>query len=537
MVKAQIPEGYATIRRSKSRAKKFRCTSTSSNDTTSSTTNNQQQQQQPQHFELIDMNERNSISRNYESDMLYSSETKINNKNNDIFNDDDEGVINDIETDGDVFLRNKNIENENDDDDIYGTNNQRRTFQTFKPKENSGSNVDVSQQLRNNIISKSSRDLRQSSDYIQLLPYDLLMSPLKSPHYINQLNAMRNINNNNNNNNNVIMINNNNNNNNNITSKSSVIMNGNDANVRHQQQFPLYARPDSPKYIKLFSNNRSTSPSADSMDNCSSNSSTTYSPAYRVNQQQQQQQQSTITTTTSFMSQDDDNLILIDNRKPPAMKSNSSLGYRKSFSHINRAHHQQHYYMNGNSENNNNNNNNSSNINNRKHNGSFMSCKTTNSQEYINGYEKPSISTLTMTKSLAMPSVSTSNLYTRQRFATLAHPKEKSLHGANTKSTSSLNENHVYWDPVLDSKIGSQTTLRAKPAIPWWEIACKKEYRQSCPPMQVNIFIYLLALFFFYFLIHNQFHVSFSHPEKRFLSKITQKKELLMEGAINLKHS
>lgn len=495
MVKAQIPEGYATIRRSKSRAKKFRCTSTSSNETTISTTITTNHQQ-PQHFEMIDMNERNSINRKFESDIVYSNGSikNNNNKNNDIFNDDDEGVINDIETDGDVFLR-KNVENENDDDDIYGTNNKRRTFQTFKPKENIGSNVDVSQRIRNNIISKSSRDLSHSNDFIQSLPYDLLMSPLKSPQYINQLNAMRN------NNNNIIY-----NNNINNTSKSIAIMNGNDAAVR-QQQFPLYSRPDSPKYIKLFNNNnnnRSTSPSADSMDNCSSNSSTTYSPAYLTNQQLQT---ITTTTSTSFMSQDDDNLILIDSRKPRTVKSNSSLGYRKSFSHINRAHHQQ-QYTNGNGENN---------INNRRHNGSFMSCKATNSQEFINGFEKPSISTLTMTKSLAMPSISTSNLYTRQRFATLAHPKEKSLHGANTKSTSSLNESHVYWDPVLDSKIGSQTTLRHKPAIPWWEIACKKEYRQSCPPMQVNIFLFIfIFLINFYlrrkiFCIHNQFCVLFSH--------------------------
>jgi hypothetical protein len=391
MVKAQIPEGYATIRRSKSRAKKLRTASSSSTD-------NQQ-------FEMIEMGERNSITRKYESETLYR-----NHRNNiyDHAGEVDEGVINDIETDADVF------------DDAYC--DSKRTFQTFKPRMNGVSNANEEE------ICVSSKDLRQSSDYFQSLPYDLLMSPLKSPQYINQLNAMR----------------------------CKPMTNGDAAAQQRQQQFPLYARPDSPKYGKTLYN-RSTSPSADSMDNCSSNSST-YSSAYRQ---------------PSLLSQDDDNLILINvggdvnSRKPP-MKG-SSLGYRKSFSHVNQRAHGDGL--------------------NRKYNGGFVDrtkAYATDSQEFIN-YEKPSISTLTMTKSLAMPSISTSDLYTRRRFATLAHPKEK-LQAVSTKSTTSLNENHVYWDPILDSKIGSQSTLRTKPIVPWWELACKKEHRQSCPPMQVNIY-------------------------------------------------
>lgn len=401
MVKAQIPEGYATIRRSNSRAKKLRTGSTSSQD-------NQQ-------FEMIELTDRNPITRKYESEILY------NNHQNDIYDDVgevDEGVINDI--DADVFYPKSDAAR-----DYYG--DSKRTFQTFKPRSIVRANEED--------VSVSSKDLRQSSDYIQSLPYDLLMSPLKSPQYINQLNAMR----------------------------CKPMTNG-DAAAPRQQQFPLYARPDSPKYGKgLY--NRSTSPSADSMDNCSSNSST-YSSAYRQ---------------PSLNSQDDDNLILINvgggsdinSRKPPMKASN--LSYRKSFSHVTRAH-----QMNGDP--------------NRKPNGSLIArtkAYATDSQEFIN-YEKPLISTLTMTNSFAVPSISTSNLYTRRRFATLAHPKEK-LQAVNTKSTSSLNENHVFWDPILDSKIGSQTTLRAKPIVPWWELACKKEHRQSCPPMQVNICFYSLA--------------------------------------------
>lgn len=404
MVKAQIPEGYATIRRSKSRAKKLRTASASSDN---------------QQFEMIEMTDRNTINRKYESDILY------NNHQNVIYDDageDDEGVINDIETDGDVFYQKSDASKNYYCDD-------KRTFQTFKPR-----GADVSH-TNDEEMTVSSKDLRQSSDYFQSLPYDLLMSPLKSPQYINQLNAMR--------------------------CKPS-ITNGGDAAVR-QQQFPLYSRPDSPKYGKSLYN-RSTSPSADSMDNCSSNSST-YSSAYRQ--------------APLLLTQDDENLIMINvgndvnGRKPPLKGSN--LSYRKSFSHVNRTHQQS-----------------DGQLMNRKLNGSFMNrskAYTTDSQEFIN-YEKPAISTLTMTKSLAMPSMS--DLYTRRRFATLAHPKEK-LQAVSTKSTSSLNENHVYWDPILDSKIGSQSTLRTKPIVPWWELACKKEHRQSCPPMQVNI---QLLLFF-----------------------------------------
>lgn len=394
MVKAQIPEGYATIRRSKSRAKKLRTASASSDN---------------QQFELIELGDRNSINRKYESDTLHR------NRQNVIYDDAgevDEGVINDIEADGDVFYR-KSDESK----DYYCED--KRTFQTFKPRSNTNDEE----------ICVNSKNLRQSNDYFQSLPYDLLMSPLKSPQYINQLNAMR----------------------------CNKPMTNGEAAVRHQQQFPLYSRPDSPKYGKSLYN-RSTSPSADSMDNCSSNSST-YSSAYRQ---------------TALLSQDDENLILINvgndlNCRKPPMKG-SNLSYRKSFSHVNRTHQQ-----------------NEVQTMNRKLNGSFMSHAKA-SQEFVN-YEKPSISQLTMTKSLAVPSHSTSNLYTRRRFATLAHPKEK-LQAVSTKSTSSLNENQVYWDPILDSKIGSQSTLRTKPIVPWWELACKKEHRQSCPPMQVNIYFH-----------------------------------------------
>jgi hypothetical protein len=71
-----------------------------------------------------------------------------------------------------------------------------------------------------------------------------------------------------------------------------------------------------------------------------------------------------------------------------------------------------------------------------------------------------------------------------QRWATIGHPKPPKLaHYMSTKSTSSLRDNYCdkhNWD-VLDLKIGCQTVLRSKPRVPWWELAIKKDNRQSLP--------------------------------------------------------
>lgn len=452
MVKAQIPEGYATIRRSKSRgARKIRTASVSSMES------------QPT-FEMIELNERNRNSINRSS-----GTTLYSNHQNDIYDDDagevDEGVINDIETDvGNVYdvVNGQKMAKKNE----YFCDNQR-TLKTFKPHSNNKVNgianntVNQHQGLEEE-VSVSTRDLRQTNNHhhymmnnsihedYQSLPYDVFMTPLKSPQYINQLNLLRN-------------------------GKPLDA-----AGAGKQSSIPLYARPDSPKYGKILYN-RSTSPSADSMDNCSSNSST-YSSAYRH-------------ASSSVASQDDDNLILVNqqphHRRPP-LRSNT-LNYRKSFSCVNRTQNSLDMLTSS-----------------RKSIGSNKPLAA-NSQEFINFEQQQSTSVassgggaespFTMTQSLAMPSVSTSNLYTRQRYATLAHPSKEHHQrllqaAANTKSTSSLDENHVYWDPILESKIGSQTTLRTKPILPWWELACKKDHRQSCPPMQVNMNLFSFSLAF-----------------------------------------
>lgn len=369
-------DGYATIRRSKGRVEqKLRSSSSSSVD------NGQ--------YEMIEMGscrtgESKSARRKFDSEILYAKRS--------VAFDESSEVSNDIESDADA--------------QSGGSDGHRKTFETFKPRNSIESGEDDG----------SDKDLQQSSDCFQSLPYDIIMSPLKSPHYINQLNAMR----------------------------SKAPCDG-------SKQFSLYSRPESPRYGKLLYGTRSTSPSADSLADNSSSNSSTYSSAAVFKH--------------TAMSQSlhlphphgDENVILINVNHSPQKANGSNLNYRKSFSHI------------------------------QSSNGSGARWQ----HESANGNEESALdASTTMTKSLYNPSISTSQLTSTRRFATLAYPREKQ-HETSNKSTSSLNEKHfIYLDPILSFKIGSQTTLRTKPPVPWWELAIKSRYRQSCPPMQVNINFY-----------------------------------------------
>lgn len=349
-----LPEGYATIRRSKARVEKLRTSSTSS-------------------VEMIEMNScRKSVHRNFDSE-LYANPGEV-------FNEVDEAA--------------------NDFENEFSNSLKRTTFETFKPRNSIESGDDG-----------SDKDLEQSSECFQSLPYDIIMSPLRSPQYINQLNAMR--------------------------SKTS---------TDGLRQFPLYDRPDSPKYGKLLYN-RSTSPS-DSMDNSSSNSST-YSSNHHAAFQQASMTQS-LHLPSNRQSHHDENVILINlptsARQTSPQKAN--LNYRKSFSHVN------------------------------------GHAKWFNGADDLDQISRAPESSATMTKSFHNPPTR-SHLLAR-RFATIAHPKEKFDHD---KTTSLSERSLVPWNPILSCKIGSQTTLRTKPPVPWYELAIKKEFRQSCPPLQVIIFI------------------------------------------------
>lgn len=398
MVQEKASDEYATIRRTKGRVeKKFQILSSSVD-----IDNNQ--------FDVS----RKAMNRKYDFEILYSKRNTAFDESSEA----DEGVLlNDIESDADAQSGSSD------------SNSKRQTFETFKPRNSIEESGDDD---------GSDKDLQQSSDCFQSLPYDIIMSPLKSPHYINQLNAMR--------------------------SKAP-----SSADSNSLKQFVPYSRPDSPKYGKLHLN-RSTSPSVDSLaDNSSSNSST-----YSSNHQHHHHSSTVFKHTAMSQSlhlphpQNDENMILINvnsahsphHRVNTATVTESNLNYRKSFSHIHNNSHKR-----------------------RQHDNIDDGV---NSNGLLEGNNKNLFNnSLTMTKSLYNPSASTSQLSSHQRFATLAYPKEKyhqQLEMSN-KSSSSLNETHL---SILNCKIGSQTILRTKPAIPWWDLAIKSKHRQSCPPMQVN---------------------------------------------------
>lgn len=71
-----------------------------------------------------------------------------------------------------------------------------------------------------------------------------------------------------------------------------------------------------------------------------------------------------------------------------------------------------------------------------------------------------------------------------QKSVSVPAPMEKKSYGRSCGSiaTSVNSSDAEYMDP-LDFKIGCQTTLRSKPIIPWYELAIKKDFRQSCPPI------------------------------------------------------
>lgn len=354
----------------------------------------------------------NKIGRKYDSDILYgkhSDETKMvlrktfiedftENDIDDIYKSPQDVVNSNFGKSCEINGIKRNESNEN----VNHRDPELKTMETFKPK--------------NIQIGNSSMDLKQSMDCLSAFSYDLMLPPLKSPQYINQLNAMR--------------------------LKPSPIHQSN------HQQLSLYSRPDSPKYGKIIYNNRSTSPSMESLDNCSSHSSG-YS------------------NRPSLLQSIEDEKLIIVNRKPPI--KTKSLQYRKSFSHVQRTD-----YYNGNG-----------NVNGA--NSSFSNTST----ESVN-YEN--ISTRTIPKIITKSSGFSNNEF--RKFSTLNHPKDKLLGSNCTKSTSSLNE--IYFDQnnwdLMDCKIGCQTTLRSKPRIPWYELAIKKENRQSLPLPEVIISMYFFIL-------------------------------------------
>jgi hypothetical protein len=384
MIKTQIPDGFATIRRRGLHRSKSRCT-------------DQQQVQQK-------LNRRTNV------DQLF--ETNNNNNNNDLYYNN-----------GDLILSSP-------EDEYFDPKKVTQPLSSFKGGRSKIPSQDI---------------MSQSNDCFDSSPYELMLPPLKSPQYINELNAIR--------------------------SQSH------DYEVKPtngQQSF--YARPDSPKYGKIAYR----SSASESSENGSN--SPTYVP-HRV--------PVSSLNKPKYVNVD---YVIAEHRtvtKPP--RKSSTLQYRKSFSHPTRVIYEETAFSPLATRPNRPVHNSRNSVNSDATN---YSDKPVNGSRYQHIHENASLELLNLdivekpSQVKRVPQISTD-----RRYATLAHPKEKyKPHSAATsslsylnKSSSSLNDGGFleHSDP-LDYKVGCQTMLRSKPVIPWYELAIKRDHRQSCPPFQVK---------------------------------------------------
>lgn len=270
-------------------------------------------------------------------------------------------------------------------------------------------------------------NLTQSTDYIDSLNYDFALPPLKSPQYINELNLIR---------------------------------------TRAMENY----RSDSPPYNKVRGSYRSTTP--ESLDNGSSNSST-YSHPVHPNPK--------LNGSFGYAIQDTD----VISSKPPLSNKALTLQYRKSFNHSNSRSNiiyeepKKPPALNGGSDTD------------SGYDGNYRKIHQNASSELLN------------------LDISTAQLSTRpngyiRRYATLGHPTrdprifptcynhqsaigEDRYSEENGKSTASLNENDLVKLHLLEYKVGSASMLRSRPVIPWYELAIRRDHRQSCPVSEVSL--------------------------------------------------
>uniref|UniRef100_A0A182Q6K0 Uncharacterized protein n=1 Tax=Anopheles farauti TaxID=69004 RepID=A0A182Q6K0_9DIPT len=351
-----------------------------------------------------------------------------------------------------------------EDDDIYYTSSL--TYETFKPLTKSAANLEmkVSGDTNNYL------NLAQSSEYIESLAYDFSLPPLKSPQYINELNMMR-------------------------TRALDVSSNNNGVMMEGKAAMPmLFAAPPSysatirsdspPSYGKIRSSYRSTTP--ESLDNGSSNSSTYSHPLHHGSS-------SSGGTGTRF-------LYDVPPKTVVAVAPHS-LQYRKSFNHSNSRtdiiyEEPKSLHRNGMS----------SDTDSSYDGGSSSGNGGGAANCYLKIHKNASAELLNFADISTHMLVGRPNGYIR-RYATLGHPgkdlrygqggggpgsdggmggMDEDEFGAGAKSTSSLNDQDLVKvdDDLLNYKIGCQTTLRSKPVIPWYELAIRKDHRQSCPAMK-----------------------------------------------------
>jgi hypothetical protein len=312
--------------------------------------------------------------------------------------------------------------------------------------------------------------LAQSTEQVDVFAYNLMLPPLKSPQYINELNAIRS--------HHV-----------NEFETKSQSSNGNSG-------VSLYSRPDSPRYSKIGYR----SSTSDSSETGSS------SPTYLNHR---------ISTLNSL----NNNVKLADHHgyvntaemrtlvtsKPPI--KTAALQYRKSFSHASKVIYEETSFnrLNNNNNNSHNGGNKTHHKSNGGHNSTTAATKATAAAEQrndnqINHYHK--IHENASSELLNLDIIPKQELinkvvngYDRRRYATLGGHQYKdrfnsntttSLYNLNKSTVSLMSDDSLYehYDP-LDYKVGCQTMLRSKPVIPWYELAIKKDHRQSCPPFQV----------------------------------------------------
>lgn len=293
------------------------------------------------------------------------------------------------------------------DDDVFCTSTL--TYETFKPLKS----PTLKEEDTSDYIS-----LMQSSECIDRLNYDFELPPLKSPQYITELKLIQ----------------------------SKAIESGN-----------LFTRPESPPYGKIRNSYRSSTP--ESVDNCSSGSSTYSNP---INSGKS-------TSLSGFLGPD-------ESSKPLLNSKSTTIQYRKSYS----SSRSEIIY---------------------EEPKKFVAMGS-QSSDTDSGYDGGPGSYPKIHKSAELLNVLDSGRPSLTRgYSTMGHPRgvgavssggypPKTAVG-ESKSTSSLNEAHLASSAkpeqqLLNQKVGSQTTLRSKPIIPWYELALRKDHRQSCPPLQVG---------------------------------------------------
>lgn len=546
LVKSQIPDGFATIRtrglhRSKSRSDQYQ-KARSSVSIKSGGSGPLYENNNDLYYKKKNNTKTTSSSSILASELIEPIKIKnsrIHMNTVVVLDDEDDDVLEDVLTSdgGVVIVDDDDVEPDQDGliglDDLNGDINDcynndfyslpASTYETFKPTLSHKHN--------------SSNYLRQSTEYFDSLPYDYMLPPLKSPQYINELNNIKSKTFTAVASSNTAA----------ATAPGGVggVLNNNNYDKQH---ISLYSRPDSPRYGKISlyssnnsnnsiitttsnsniinsnsnmngyagsgsSNNRSTTPesSGSNSSTCSSHHQLHHHHHHHHNNNNSNLHKPLIPNANNLTSYQitkyvNENSLKMLTSKPP-IKSAAALQYRKSFSHPAppRIIYEETMALH-----------------NGCHNGTDASNKLLatstigisagsagggggGSQQngISNGCPNPSATPNTnvdynrihknASAELLNLDLTSKSVGYKKRYATLGYPKEKQHHHHQhplhhnqlEKSTSSLNDNDLdHWDP-LDNKIGCQTTLRSKPRIPWYELAIKKENRQSCPPFQV----------------------------------------------------